>query len=254
MGEQSTLSLRTMADVDEVPVAVANGVEVKGEEVPEPPSAPVVRCETQVIDNGGEGGVGENGEKMDGSKWGKVDTSYIDWRTADPDRLEPRRDAVDDQPPIGSSCVGPSKSEDGKWNQVDVSYINHRTAVVENLDGRRAVTRAGSVENMSATVKKEGDGKWKVDTSYIGYRTGDPDNLTRKEGERNLASYADPADTKYPYQDLKGEALPDDVDPARKECYLSDEEFETVFGFSVAEFAKMPKWKQQNAKRANDLF
>ncbi len=30
----------------------------------------------------------------------------------------------------------------------------------------------------SASVKKEEDGKWKVDTSYIGHRTGDTDNLT----------------------------------------------------------------------------
>ena len=34
----------------------------------------------------------------------------------------------------------------------------------------------------SASVKKQDDGKWKVDTSYIGHRTGDPANLTRPLG------------------------------------------------------------------------
>lgn len=33
------------------------------------------------------------------------------------------------------------------------------------------------------------DGKWKVDTSYIGYRTENPDNLTRKEEKVDDAVY-----------------------------------------------------------------
>ncbi|CAE7595284.1 VIL1 [Symbiodinium sp. CCMP2592] len=47
---------------------------------------------------------------------------------------------------------------------------------------------------------------------------------------------------------------PQDVDPARRELYLSDEEFQAVFGMAVADFLKQPKWKQQNAKKAKDLF
>ena len=41
---------------------------------------------------------------------------------------------------------------------------------------------------------------------------------------------------------------PADVDPARREQYLSDSDFQSVFGMSFADFQKSPKWKQQNAK------
>ena len=44
----------------------------------------------------------------------------------------------------------------------------------------------------SASVKKEDDGKWTVDTSYIGYRTIDPGNLTRKEEKLEDVIYAAP--------------------------------------------------------------
>ena len=49
----------------------------------------------------------------------------------------------------------------------------------------------GAVEvSHSASVKKEEDGKWKVDTSYIGYRTIDPGNLMRKEEKQDDVLYA----------------------------------------------------------------
>jgi len=47
-------------------------------------------------------------------------------------------------------------------------------------------------------------------------------------------------------QHFKGR--PADVDPARREQYLSDSDFQSVFGMSFADFQKSPKWKQQNAK------
>eukprot|EP00913_Durusdinium_trenchii_P013738 g12899.t1 len=101
----------------------------------------------------------------------------------------------------------------------------------------------------SATVKKD-DGKWKVDTSYIGHRTGDTDNLTRKEEKQDEARYADPSVKKYSHQELKAsQGRPPDVDPARREMYLSEADFAAVFGMPMAEFQKQPKWKQQNAKR-----
>merc|ERR1712187_369831 len=128
-------------------------------------------------------------------------------RTNDPDRLEARRsqEIVASQASIDRQGT---KGEDGKWQQVDMGYINHRTADVERLEGRRSVmvpSESVTSTGASATVKKEIDGKWKVDTSYIGYRTGDTANLTRKE-ERTDGDqkYENPAETKYGYEALKG--------------------------------------------------
>merc|ERR1712032_554422 len=101
---------------------------------------------------------------------------------------------------------------------------------------------------------KESDGKWKVDTSYIGYRTADCSNL-RSDKKDDNPEYADPAVAKYA-RDLLTDPTrrPADVDPSRQEQYLSNEDFESVFGMSPDSFSKMPKWKQQNLKKTKELF
>ncbi|KAG0625688.1 hypothetical protein M758_2G073800 [Ceratodon purpureus] len=45
-----------------------------------------------------------------------------------------------------------------------------------------------------------------------------------------------------------------DVDPTKRESYLSDAEFETLFGMSKAQFYALPKWKQSQRKLNLDLF
>ncbi|XP_037091154.1 advillin-like [Pollicipes pollicipes] len=62
---------------------------------------------------------------------------------------------------------------------------------------------------------------------------------------------------RYPLEVLKEKelaALPDDVDPTRKEEYLAPEEFTKVFGISWAEFQRMPQWKRVQKKKAVGLF
>jgi len=204
---------------------------------------------------------GDEDAKKSG-KWA-VDTSYIDWRTADPNRLEARRTSADDKDGIAAAAAGASsgtqKDKDGKF-VVDMSYINHRTGDCDRLEGRRTSAKGfpssepAARGSVSATVKKESDGKWTVDTSYIGYRTGDTENLNRKLEKAESANYSEPTDKKYSHQELSGDNRPDDVDPARKEQYLSDEEFAVVFGMGPVDFTKLPKWKQQNLKKAKGLF
>ncbi|EMP29418.1 Villin-1 [Chelonia mydas] len=48
--------------------------------------------------------------------------------------------------------------------------------------------------------------------------------------------------------------LPEAVDPAKKEFYLSDADFHDIFGKSKDEFYQMPRWKQQNEKKQHGLF
>lgn len=192
-------------------------------------------------------------KKTEDGKW-KVDTGYIDHRTKDPNRLESRRSVVDGENAAAAVPNRSERDEEGKF-KVDTSYINHRTGEVDRLEGRKSVLGAAPERVApSASVRKESGG-WKVDTSYIGYRTGDTGNLTRKEATEQGADYADPAERKYRHEELRvSNGRPQDVDPARRELYLSDEEFQAVFGMAVADFLKQPKWKQQNAKKAKDLF
>ncbi|XP_061340327.1 villin-3-like [Gastrolobium bilobum] len=44
------------------------------------------------------------------------------------------------------------------------------------------------------------------------------------------------------------------VDLKRREAYLSDKEFETVFGMTKEAFSKLPRWKQDMLKKKVDLF
>jgi len=227
------------------------------------------RSATDTADATGPPGVGPiegvAKEKDDSGAWKPVSTSYIDHRTADPNNREVRRGST--EMPVtaagATTATVAEKDEDGKWKQVSTSYINHRTQDCDRLEGRKSVKQAAaSMEELnpaaaapSASVKKEGDGKWKVDTSYIGYRTGDTGNLDRKMEATDDATFADPSEKKYPYQELKGASVrPNDVDPKTKELYLSVEDFKAVFQMDPDGFCKLPKWKQQNLKKAKDLF
>ncbi|XP_036594754.1 villin-like protein [Trichosurus vulpecula] len=50
------------------------------------------------------------------------------------------------------------------------------------------------------------------------------------------------------------EDLPEGLDPSRKEYYLSDADFQDIFGKSKDEFYRMAKWKQQQEKKQRGLF
>ena len=47
---------------------------------------------------------------------------------------------------------------------------------------------------------------------------------------------------------------PEGVDPANKEKFLSDADFQSVFGMDKAAWDKFPKWKRTAKKKAAGLF
>ncbi|NXN33231.1 VILI protein, partial [Nycticryphes semicollaris] len=48
--------------------------------------------------------------------------------------------------------------------------------------------------------------------------------------------------------------LPRGVDPSRKECHLSDQDFQATFGMNRSAFGNLPLWKQQKLKKDKGLF
>ena len=56
------------------------------------------------------------------------------------------------------------------------------------------------------------------------------------------------------YSVLVSGEVPANVDPTRKEEYLSDAEFNQVFGMDREQFSAQPKWKQDNMKKSKNLF
>ena len=63
----------------------------------------------------------------------------------------------------------------------------------------------------------------------------------------------DPESNKFDYEVLKG-AFPPGVNPEKKEAYLSDENFQSIFGMTPAAFNEQKKWKQNDLKKAKGLF
>ncbi|KAM4534393.1 villin-1 isoform 1-T1 [Odontesthes bonariensis] len=48
--------------------------------------------------------------------------------------------------------------------------------------------------------------------------------------------------------------LPQGVDPSQREDYLSDEDFESLFGTNRLDFQRLPKWRQNDLKKKAGLF
>ena len=58
----------------------------------------------------------------------------------------------------------------------------------------------------------------------------------------------------YTLDELKANPPPDGVDTTRREEYLSNDEFQKVFGMDKAAFGAKPKWKRSNLKKQHGLF
>ncbi|XP_020107953.1 villin-2 [Ananas comosus] len=63
-------------------------------------------------------------------------------------------------------------------------------------------------------------------------------------------------ETTFNYEQLKAKSTTPvrGIDYKRREAYLSDTEFQTVFGMAKEAFYRQPKWKQDMQKRKVDLF
>jgi hypothetical protein len=75
----------------------------------------------------------------------------------------------------------------------------------------------------------------------------------KKAEEERQKAYLDPSTNKFTYEQLQGQ-FPAGVDPTRKEAYLTDAQFLEVFGVTPAAFNELKKWKQQDLKKAKQLF
>uniref|UniRef100_A0A5F8GAA5 Advillin n=1 Tax=Monodelphis domestica TaxID=13616 RepID=A0A5F8GAA5_MONDO len=104
---------------------------------------------------------------------------------------------------------------------------------------------------------------WSEGTSYeqLKEELGDPAEIVKIAADMHraplLLSAADGEQKYYPLEVLlknQDQELPGDVDPAKKENYLSDEDFVAVFGITREKFAALPVWKQLNLKKEKGLF
>ena len=57
----------------------------------------------------------------------------------------------------------------------------------------------------------------------------------------------------FPLEDLQAKTVPG-IDETCREIYLSPQDFRACFNMSKSEFAAMPKWKRDSAKKRVSLF
>lgn len=70
----------------------------------------------------------------------------------------------------------------------------------------------------------------------------------------DMVGFAKPEAKRYTIEQLKNNDGLDNVDPANKEQYLSDEDFKTHLGMDRDTWAKAPAWKRSAAKKKLGIF
>ncbi|KAM9229872.1 advillin [Dugong dugon] len=104
---------------------------------------------------------------------------------------------------------------------------------------------------------------WSAGKSYeqLKKELGDAAAIVRiTAAMRNMTLSLNPDDSEpkyYPIEVLlksKNLELPEDVNPAKKENYLSEQDFVSVLGITREQFAALPDWKQLQLKKEKGLF
>ncbi|RID70083.1 hypothetical protein BRARA_C02133 [Brassica rapa] len=80
--------------------------------------------------------------------------------------------------------------------------------------------------------------------------------VKQEETEQQDESVIEPSDATFTYEQLKAnsENAVTGIDYKRREAYLSEEEFQSVFGMEKDAFNNLPRWKQDLLKKKFDLF
>ena len=76
--------------------------------------------------------------------------------------------------------------------------------------------------------------------------TNEPPAIDQSDGQSNETSTFSLA--------ILQKGCPDGVDPKAKELALDESEFEKALGHTKEQFFKLPKWKQNSAKRKAKIF
>lgn len=102
--------------------------------------------------------------------------------------------------------------------------------------------------------KQEQAEKQKAQQPMVVQDSGTDVPLIRPSRQMNAVVPTGNIRLQYSVQQLKNnEALPQGVDPLKKETYLSNIEFEATFKMTKTEFQGLPQWKQLNLKKSVGL-
>ncbi|WJX78427.1 regulation of actin filament depolymerization [Trifolium repens] len=170
----------------------------------------------------------------------------------------------------GTKPVTPRKSPRGQGSQraaavAALSNVLTAEKKTHSPDSSPVATSSPVVESSpfdakSESVPSESEGREEVteskETEEPASETGSNGNSESKQENVEDGSDSQNSQSVFSYEQLKaksGSPL-SGVDLKRREAYLSDQEFETVFAMTKEAFNKLPRWKQDMLKRKFDLF
>lgn len=122
------------------------------------------------------------------------------------------------------------------------------------------VVEGSTFDAKTESVPSESEGREEVtetkETEELVSETGSNGNSESKQENVEGGNDSQNSQNVFTYEQLKAKSGSDlsGVDLKRRETYLSDEEFETVFAMTKEAFTKLPRWKQDMLKRKVDLF
>ncbi|WJX83787.1 Villin-2 [Trifolium repens] len=170
----------------------------------------------------------------------------------------------------GSKPVTPRKSPRGQGSQraaavAALSNVLTAEKKTHSPDSSPVATSSPVVESSpfdakSESVPSKSEGREEVtetkETEEPASETGSNGNSESKQENVEDGSDSQNSQSVFSYEQLKAKSGShlSGVDLKRREAYLSDQEFETVFAMTKEAFNKLPRWKQDMLKRKFDLF
>ncbi|KAH8485580.1 hypothetical protein H0E87_027130 [Populus deltoides] len=175
--------------------------------------------------------------------------------------------AFNSSPGLKTTGPRPSGTGQGSQRRAAVAALSSVLTAEKKQTPETSPSRSPPSEtNLPAEVKSEtlfeaegsegvAEVKEMEETASVSESNGGEDSERKQDTEHGESDDGNGQST-FRYDQLKAHSdnPVKGIDFKRREAYLSDEEFQTIFGVTKEAFYKMPKWKQDMQKKKFDLF
>ncbi|ONL98225.1 Villin-2 [Zea mays] len=156
-----------------------------------------------------------------------------------------------------SSALNPSTKPSSTQTQSHSGQGSQRAAAVAALSNVLTAEGSHSPRHSRSSPTADADKTELVPTSPHQLETGTAEDVrTEPDVSQEQTAKENGGQTTFSYERLISKSTDpvSGINNKRRETYLVDSEFETVFGMTKEEFYEQPRWKQELQKKKADLF
>lgn len=156
-----------------------------------------------------------------------------------------------------SSALNPSTKPSSTQAQSHSGQGSQRAAAVAALSNVLTAEGSHSPRHSRSSPTSDADKTELVPTSPHQLETGTAEDVrTEPDVSQEQTAKENGGQTTFSYERLISKSTDpvSGINNKRRETYLVDSEFETVFGMTKEEFYEQPRWKQELQKKKADLF